>query len=214
MKKFLVLSVALSALLSPSWQAEAVSDDAQLNNVRFALNMYACQRAWRKGDLLTVLVTESTLSTKQDNIATAKEMKADAEAPVFGSFGIPNTNLFTNINNDIAIPSYKIKASSSFKGTGSGTSSELLTASYGARVVDTLDNGLLVIRGERRVVMKHEEVNLVITGLVRSRDIAADNTIVSSKIADAHVYYENAGEITKGSNPGWFWRMFQFVNPF
>lgn len=183
-------------------------------NVRLAMNIYSCQRARSVGDLLTVLVTEKTAMSKTDNMSTSKDTKAKAKAPWFGGFGFPDTNVYTEaISNDIEFPSYTIEAASSFKGVGSGSSSEQLTASYGVRVVDMLENGVLVVRGERRIQIKNESVNMVITGLVRVRDITADNTIYSSQISDAHIYYENGGEITRGSNPGWVWRIFQWVNP-
>lgn len=188
---------------------------AEIENVTHVLNMYSCQRAFRKGDILTVLVTENTASSKVDNLSTSKEDLAEAEAPIMGAFGFPNGGpSISSISDHVAVPSYKIKASSSFKGAGAGNTSERLTTSYGVMVVDTLDNGLLVVRGDRRVQIKMESVNLVISGLVRVRDISAENTIDSNQISNAHIYYENSGEITRGSNPGWFWTTFQFLNPF
>ncbi len=191
----------------------AVGEGGQ-ENVRLAMNIYSCQRARTVGDLLTVLVTEKTAMSKTDNISTSKDAKAKAKMPWFGGFGFPDTNLYMEaISDKVEFPSYTIEGASSFKVVGSGNSSEQLTASYGVRVVDVLENGVLVVRGERRIQIKNDSVNMVLTGLVRVRDISADNTIYSSQLSDAHIYYENGGEITRGSNPGWVWRIFQWVNP-
>lgn len=216
MRKMLMLTAALGMMAGDSLLAVG---EGGAENVTLAMNIYSCQRARTVGDILTVLVAETTKMSKTDNISTSKDAKAKAKAPMFGSFGFPDTNAFTNAiagpdaTGDLAFPSYEIEGASSFKGVGAGNSSEQLTASYGVRVVDKLDNGILVVRGERRIQIKNESVNMVLTGLVRVRDITADNTILSSQVSDAHIYYENGGEITRGSNPGWVWRIFQWVNP-
>ena len=71
-----------------------------------------------------------------------------------------------------------------------------------------------MIKGERRVKMKKEEVSIIMTGVIRKRDISQANTINSSLMSDAHIYYETAGDVTDGTQPGFLWRLIQFINPF
>ena len=52
------------------------------------------------------------------------------------------------------------------------------------------------------------------TGMIRVRDISKTNTISSSLMSDAHIFYETAGDVTDGSQPGVLWRIFQFLSPF
>jgi flagellar L-ring protein precursor FlgH len=111
------------------------------------------------------------------------------------------------------IAEYKIEAASNFTGSGSTNSSETLSMNFTVRVVDILENGVLVIRGDRRIVMRNESISMVLTGLVRTKDISATNTVNSNRVADAHIYYETDGEVSRGSRPGYFWRLFQFLNP-
>lgn len=190
-------------------------------SVKLAVAMYSSQRAWKTGDLLTVSVSESTSSSKSQALNTEKSMKADATVPTTGSELADATSAmsrFTNFlksqSSKIPLAEYKIDASSSYEGSGSTSSSESLTMSFTVRVVDVLDNGVLVIRGDRLVVMRSEKVSMVMTGLVRQRDITSSNTITSAQIADAHIYYETGGEVSRGANPGWVWRLFQLLNPF
>ena len=83
-----------------------------------------------------------------------------------------------------------------------------------ARVVDKLENGTMVIRGERRVKMRGESVSIVISGVIRKRDITRENKIDSTRISDASIFYETSGTVAKGSRPGFMWRLFQYINPF
>jgi len=64
------------------------------------------------------------------------------------------------------------------------------------------------------IVLKDEKVNMVLSGLVRPRDIDNSNTVASSRLADAHIYYESGGDVSRGTQPGFFWKIFQFINPF
>ncbi len=210
-------ALILAALSLMPFAQIAAQDDS---NVKLALNMYSNQRARQVGDLLTITISEVTSSSKSESLSTSKTANAEADAPVFGT-AIDSGNWLARFNNKIVnasenmpLSSYSINASSSFNGSGKTASSEALTASFTVRVVDILDNGVLVVRGERKIIMRNEDVNMVITGLVRVKDISSANTVPSSKLADAHIYYETGGETSRGSRPGYAWRIFQYLNPF
>jgi flagellar L-ring protein precursor FlgH len=111
-------------------------------------------------------------------------------------------------------PEYKIEASSKFEGDGSSNSHDSLESEFTVRVVDLLENGVMVVRGDRKVMIRQETVSMVVTGLVRTRDIDADNKVNSTRLADAHIYYETGGEVSRGTRPGYMWRIFQVLNPF
>lgn len=217
MKKTQKTALILAALSLMPFAQLAAQDDT---NVKLALNMYSNQRARQIGDLLTVTISEVTSSSKSESLSTSKSATANADAPVFGT-AIDSGNWLARFNNKLVnasenmpLSSYSVNASSNYKGSGSTASAESLTASFTVRVVDILDNGVLVVRGERRIIMRNEDVNMVLTGLVRVKDISSANTISSSKIADAHIYYETGGETSRGSRPGYAWRIFQYLNPF
>lgn len=216
MKKLLPILAVYAVSLS------AYTDISPSDNVKLALNMYSNQRARQVGDLVTVTVEESNASKKTEDFATAKTAKADADMPFFG-YNIENASnifqrfrnsLITDAEKNIPIAEYKINASSSFTGDGSTNSLDQITSEFACRVVDILENGVLVIRGDRKLLYKNETVSLVLTGLIRSRDIDNLNKISSKKVADAHIYYETGGELSRGTRPGYVWRVFQVLNPF
>jgi flagellar L-ring protein precursor FlgH len=209
-----ILQTILGISLPVLFCSPAMAEFGKLDELKLAVNMYSTQRAWRVGDLLTVVISENTSSSKSETMKTEKMIKADAEAPIFGANPAAVHHwLSSSLNKHLDIPSYKIQAASAFDGKGSTTSSEALSARFTVRVVDVLGNGNLVVRGDRKILIRNESVSTVITGLVRPRDISELNSVFSYQLADAHIYYESDGEVSRGSRPGWAWRIFQVINP-
>ncbi len=218
MKKILTTAAALLTL------GQLYAGDPA-DNLRFAVNLYSVDRARNVGDLLTISIAESSDSTKNEALSTSKTAKA-SQAADGGWFGSPvsgATNMFQKLSNNfkrlmnngsLPIANYEIDASSSFDGSGKSTSDDALNMTVTVRVVDKLPNGVLVVRGDRKVIMRNESINMVVSGLVRMRDIDATNTIESKRVADAHIYYETNGEASRGGRPGFVWRIFQWLNPF
>lgn len=204
--------------------ANALADLSPNDNINLALNMYSNQRARKVGDLLTITIEEKNTSKKTEDLKTSKVAKAEASAPVFGSSLEGSKNMFQSVHQFFATasdkgympigPDYKVDASSSFTGSGSTNSEDALSSEFTVRVVDVLENGTLVVRGDRKIMIRLETVSMVITGLVRTRDIDEDNKVSSTRLADAHIYYETGGETSRGTRPGYMWRIFQVLNPF
>ncbi len=181
------------------------------DETKLAMNMYSSQLAHKKGDLLTVVITESSSTSKKEAISTSKSASANSSVPVLGA---ADGRKLTKLLNDIEIPGFSAAAESEYTGSGQSSTEDELAATMTVRVMDVHDNGLLLIRGERLVETREEKLTIVLTGLVRPRDISAANAITSKQISDFKVLYESTGEVTRGSKPGWFWRILQFINPF
>ncbi len=168
-------------------------------------------KARRKGDTLTVLISEQSSASKQASTGTSRAASMSA--------GIPNllgleTNM-TGIKNWMD-PSKLVSASTDSKYDGSGSTSrkENLSAIITARVVDVLANGNLLIEGRRNVKVNHEDQVIVLEGTVRPRDISQDNVVNSSLIADARVSYTGNGVISDRQRPGWLLNALDFIWPF
>jgi flagellar L-ring protein precursor FlgH len=89
-----------------------------------------------------------------------------------------------------------------------------LQARLTARVVRVLDNGNLLIEGRRQLTLNAEDQFIVITGVIRPEDIAADNWVLSSNIADARILYTGSGVLADKQHPGWMTRALDWVWPF
>ena len=83
-----------------------------------------------------------------------------------------------------------------------------------AVVAEVLPSGLLRIEGEKIISVNNEEQVMVITGLVRPRDITSDNEVQSTKIAQVRVDYYGKGTVGEAQYGGWFARLLRIIWPF
>ena len=71
-----------------------------------------------------------------------------------------------------------------------------------------LPNGLLVVRGEKWMRLNQGDEYIRLTGLARPEDVLADNTVSSTKLADARISYSGTGALANSNRQGWASRFF------
>jgi len=101
-----------------------------------------------------------------------------------------------------------------FDGSGETTRGGSLTATITARVVDVLPNGNLALEGKREISINNETKEILVQGIVRPRDLAYDNSVYSTQIADAKIIYTGVGILGEKQKPGWLARIVDGVWPF
>lgn len=166
----------------------------------FSRNMFEDSRARGVGDLLTVTLTEKTNAQKKATTSTAKSSTISLGVPtVFGAPVVHNGNdiLSAAGSND-----------NEFAGDGSTAQSNSLTGSITVFVANVLPNGNLVVRGEKRLTLNTGDEYVRLSGIVRPEDIAPDNTIDSTKVANAEILYSGNGAIADSNRQGWLGRFF------
>ena len=152
------------------------------------------KKARKIGDVLTVTLSESTTSTKKNASNLKKSSSATIGNPTI--LGLP-------IGLDTTVPS----VDSSFKGSADANQSNSLTGSITVTVYDVYPNGLLAVRGEKWITLNRGQEYIRLSGLVREEDVEADNTVASTRLADARIAYSGTGELASGSEQGWLTRM-------
>jgi flagellar L-ring protein precursor FlgH len=154
-------------------------------------------KAHKVGDILTVLIYESSQATNQ--IQTKTEKTSDATAA-----GGPNSGPIFKL-----IPSFGLNSSTknNFDGKGENLRNGSLKARISVTVVAVKDNGDLVVEGSRVVGISKDRETISLSGVVRQQDIAPDNTVNSFQIADADIQYTGKGNADTGSRPGFFSRI-------
>lgn len=167
------------------------------------------QRAHQVGDILTVKVN----ITDKANIANdTKRSRTNAEDSgidnFFGKSKLPIANS--------ALPTRLFTADStaSSEGKGSVDRSEALSTNVAGVVVQVLPNGNLVIEGRQEIRVNFEIRELIVGGVVRPEDIESDNTIDSTKIAQARIAYGGRGQITDVQQPRYGQQVMDVILPF
>jgi len=101
-----------------------------------------------------------------------------------------------------------------FAGAGKTQRAGTLNATIGVKVKQELPNGDLFVEGTKVVMINYEEQHLYISGVIRPPDIAPDNSVDSSLIADARVEFTGRGDIDDQVERGWLTKILDAVNPF
>lgn len=152
--------------------------------------LFVDTKARHVGDIVTIMVTESTSLNRQAATNTKKESTNSANlSSLFGLHLGDNTK-------------YAFEGANEHKGSGSITRSDEVTATISARVVKVLPSGNLIIEGRRAVRANDESQYVAISGVIRPVDITPANTILSTQIADAEIVLEGKGALAEKQRPG------------
>ncbi|MBU2501003.1 flagellar basal body L-ring protein FlgH [bacterium] len=144
-------------------------------------------KAHRVGDLLTIIITENASAN------AGSKTKADNKSEHSGGAGLGFLSF---------IQPWELSVENKYKGDGDTERSGSLRAEITARIVEVLRNGDLRITGTRMININGEKQLIEITGVCRPRDIAPDNTIMSTYISDAQIAYNGSGMVTDTAQPG------------
>jgi len=168
------------------------------------------QRAQQIGDILTVMVN----ITDKANIANeTQRSRANTEDSGITNFLGSNT---IKTPASAILPGRILTADStaSSDGKGSVNRQEALQTNVAAVVTQVLPNGNLVVEGKQEIRVNFEIRELIVAGIVRPEDIQSDNTIDSSKIAQARIAYGGRGQITDVQQPRYGQQVLDVVLPF
>jgi len=164
------------------------------------LQLYSDRRARDVGDLLTITLLENTTATTSANTATNKESNLSIGTPSI--FGAPVTLGGKDVLSATAA------GKRDFTGKGNSAQSNRLQGSVTVTVVQRLPNGNLVVQGQKNLRLNQGDELVQVQGIVRPADIAQDNSIPSSRVADARIVYGGRGPVAQSNAMGWLSRFF------
>ncbi|MCB1645218.1 MAG: flagellar basal body L-ring protein FlgH [Pseudomonadales bacterium] len=157
------------------------------------------------GDILIIQLNENTSSTKSSSTTLSKSSDNTIAEPVILSSLLQGVDANGgNLNN--------MSSSNDFAGSAGSDQSNSLQGSISVTITEVLPNGSFLVRGEKWMKLNQGDEYIRITGLVRSVDISANNTVDSTRIADARITYGGSGAMEHANKPGWLARF--FINPF
>ena len=166
------------------------------------------QRAAQVGDIITVLVNMNDAANLK-NVTSATRASTETG-------GIPNLFGLQAMLPKSINPSTLISASSNNNNTGTGQiqRTEAVTLRLAGIVTQVLPNGNLVVEGKQELRVNFEVRELIVAGIVRPEDIQSDNTIDSTKIAEARIAYGGRGQITDVQQPRYGQQALDILLPF
>jgi flagellar L-ring protein precursor FlgH len=173
--------------------------DGSLYSASSSRDLFGDPKARRVGDILTITLAESTQASKSSSTTTSKDTAADIAAPtILGRIATANQKPL----------SFGLDGTRSFDGKGDSSQSNALTGAITVTVAQRLSNGALVIRGEKWLNINQGQELVRISGIVRPEDIGPDNTVLSSRVADARIAYTGRGTLAEANTQGWLSRFF------
>ncbi len=189
-------------------------------------SLYEDRKARRLNDLVTINVVENITASGKANTKTSRDSSSGfAITDLFGmnkDFNIQNLPLIKDFykGNTAAgpqlpfTPTLSGTATSAFDGKGDTSREGKLIGTITAKVVEVMPNGTLVLESRKDTTINKEKQTLVLRGMIRPDDILPDNTILSSYVADAQIFYVGQGVLMEKQSPGWLSRIMDQVWPF
>ncbi len=156
--------------------------------------------ARRIGDTLTIRLVESINASKSSSTTTSKSTAIELSGPTIA--GRPVTV------NGVEVLSAGVDNAASFDGSGSSRQSNSIFGDITVTVAKRWPNGNLFVRGEKWITINQGREYIRVSGIVRAVDIEPDNTVPSTKIADARITVAGRGPIADANAPGLLSRFF------
>ena len=177
----------------------------------FSSFIYVDNIARRPGDIVTVLIAESTDIQHQDarnlnrksDVGTGVDLKGSIAGTSKGASRTATAGLTNDVN-----------LNRGFTGTSAYNINQTFTDTVTCTVVGVQPNGNLMIEGFRQRVVTREVRTLRVCGVIRPMDIQFDNTISSTFVGNLQIQYLGRGVETNFTNQGWFSRALNRVWPF
>lgn len=159
-------------------------------------SLFADRKARAVGDLVTVIIVEKSEAQQRAATTSAQDAKLQL-GPGVGWLDI--------------IPLLQLAGGDKFESGGSTTRGGQLTARMTTQVIEVLPNGNFVIEGSQIIRINGEEQEIRVRGVIRPQDIAPDNTILSTYVADAEITFVGAGSLGEKQTPGLLTRIFNWL---
>ena len=165
----------------------------------YSVSLFEDRRATRVGDVINIILSENTQSKKTANT----EIKKDNTLALDGGTVLGTTPAAGNLTMGTDLSHNR-----DLKGESSSDQSNSLNGSIAVTVSEVLPNGLLAVRGEKWMTLNTGEEFIRIKGLVRPEDVQPDNTVLSTRLADARITYSGTGDFASANKQGWLSRFF------
>ena len=165
-------------------------------------SIYSTDKAYKVGDILTIIVVENT--DAQQKAGTTTTVKDDLSLKLTNNV----QKLASLLGSDSSITG---QTGNKYAGSGTTQRASTVTAKISATVAEVMENGNLRIEGRRVLDINDESQEILISGIIRSKDVSPANTVYSYQVADAQVSFKGTGAVQEAEAPGWFTRILNWL---
>ena len=152
-------------------------------------------RNFQVGDVITVLLNESTQAERTQNANVSRISSNSVVPPGMQAYGAGLGGFMKGVN--------LLGGSIDNKGTGLADQKATLSGSVAVSVVEVMSNGNLVLRGEKQLALTEGSEIIQVAGIIRPDDVAPNNTVQSRRLANAQIAYKGTGDLANATKAGW-----------
>lgn len=163
------------------------------------MSLFQGQRQWRVGDIITVVLNESTQASRNSSLITERKATNDVLASSWTDSLLSANGFWGDVRGDIDLN----KAEIGTEGVGTAAQANALSGVITAMVAEVLPNGNLIVEGRKQLSLTEGAEFIQIRGVVRARDVQPDNTVSSMRMAQAQISYRGSGNLAESTQPGW-----------
>jgi len=181
-------------------QQQAGLPTGAIYQARRNLALFEDLRARQAGDIVTVLLAEATNAAKSSDTSLDKSNSTSITNPTLaGQIRTIGSN--SNLG-------FELSSNNAFQGESASNQSNSLQGSITVTVMRVLPNGNLYVQGEKWIDINQGSEFIRLRGVIRPVDISANNSILSTKVADARIAYSGTGATADVNSVGWLARFF------
>lgn len=188
----------------PAPRPELANNGGGIFNPAVGRSLFEDRRARYVGDTLTITIVENTSASTNSSSSANRSSSISASVPTV--IGLPGKS-FQGMT-------LAAESENDFAGKGASAAKNVFTGTITVTVIEVLENGNLLVSGEKQVAIGHGQEYIRLSGVVNPTFVSATNTIDSSRIADARVEYKESGYISEAQVMGWLARFFLSVLPY
>jgi len=169
-------------------------------------------------DIITIIVREESRSRNEADAEVDKEASLKIELAEWIRFKKSRGGMMRKLAPDAGVaagaPTIDLKVKGKFDNEADVARKDSFLTKIAAKVVDVKPNGNLVLEAKRFIQTDEEKISMTLTGTVRPADVAVDNSVSSTNVADLAVTKTTKGMARDGQKRGWLVRLFQAISPF
>ena len=171
-------------------------------------------KTYKKHDLVTIIARENSAFTSDGNSQLSKQQDIDMKLNSFINLRPSLEQLRSVVTGATNVPEINLQNTRDFTGKGTVDRTDTFSDRVTAEVVDVKPNGTLVLQAIKHIKTDEEEQRMILSGICRASDVAADNTVLTTQLFDLELTQTHSGQVNDTTTRGLIPRLLDTFSPF